>query len=191
MPGHDLEGRVASRLISTQPASGAADLAAFRSVAKRDPIDRMACRLGDASCANGHASALGRSRRIERSAMHGALLHLQRHYGNRYVGRVVDRVREGGSSDAGPELVERSIDHPSGAGQGLDHGTRAQVEPAFGADFSGVRIHTDSRADSRNQSLSARASATSRDGFFRQDEYNPGPSGGRELLAHQLTHVVQ
>jgi hypothetical protein len=27
--------------------------------------------------------------------------------------------------------------------------------------------------------------------FFRQGEYNPGSSAGRELLAHELTHVVQ
>ena len=27
--------------------------------------------------------------------------------------------------------------------------------------------------------------------FFKQGEYNPGSSGGRELIAHELTHVVQ
>ena len=27
--------------------------------------------------------------------------------------------------------------------------------------------------------------------FFRDGEYNPNSSGGRELLAHELTHVVQ
>ena len=53
------------------------------------------------------------------------------------------------------------------------------------------RIHTDSRADGLNQLLSARAFATGRDVFFRQGEYNPGSSAGRELLAHELTHVVQ
>jgi hypothetical protein len=42
-----------------------------------------------------------------------------------------------------------------------------------------------------NRSLNARAFTTGRDIFFRQGAYNPGSSGGRELLAHELTHVVQ
>src|SRR5207344_148493 len=62
---------------------------------------------------------------------------------------------------------------------------------ALNADFSGVRVHTDAGADGLNQSLSARAFTTGRDIYFRQGEYNPGSSGGRELLAHELTHVVQ
>jgi len=68
---------------------------------------------------------------------------------------------------------------------------RAQMEPAFGANFGGVRVHSDSGADSLNRSLSARAFTTGQDIFFKQGEYNPGTSGGRELLAHELTHVVQ
>ena len=65
------------------------------------------------------------------------------------------------------------------------------MESSFGADFSGVRIHDDARADGLSQALSARAFATGRDVFFRQGEYSPGTSAGRELLAHELTHVVQ
>jgi hypothetical protein len=89
------------------------------------------------------------------------------------------------------EAIERSIDQARGGGHGMDHGTRGRMESAFGADFSGVRIHTDARADGLSQSLSARAFTTGRDVFFRQGEYNPGSSAGRELLAHELTHVVQ
>ena len=39
--------------------------------------------------------------------------------------------------------------------------------------------------------MNARAFATGQDIFFREGAYNPGSSGGRELLAHELTHVVQ
>ncbi len=52
-------------------------------------------------------------------------------------------------------------------------------------------MHSDARADGLNRSLSARAFTTGQDIFFKQGEYNPGTSGGRELLAHELTHVVQ
>jgi hypothetical protein len=65
------------------------------------------------------------------------------------------------------------------------------MEGSFGADFSGVRIHADQRADSLNRSLNARAFTTGNDIFFKQGEYKPDSGGGQKLLAHELTHVVQ
>src|SRR5213076_1146722 len=90
---------------------------AARSAVDRDPIDRVACRLGDGSCANAHASAIDRSHRIERSSTHDALLRLQRSYGNRYVGQVLDLARDGESGQGGLDGVERSIDQARGGGQ--------------------------------------------------------------------------
>ena len=40
-------------------------------------------------------------------------------------------------------------------------------------------------------SAQARAFTTGQDLFFRGGEYNPGSRGGQELIAHELTHVVQ
>jgi Domain of unknown function (DUF4157) len=123
-------------------------------------------------------------------SVHRSLRRLQRQYGNHYVGEVLRQIgATGPASDL--DAVERSIDQARGGGQGIDHATRTNMDSAFGADFSGVRIHTDARADALSQSLSARAFTTGRDVFFRQGEYNPGSSAGRELLAHELTHVVQ
>jgi len=65
------------------------------------------------------------------------------------------------------------------------------MESAFGTDFSGVRVHTDAEADALNQAVNAVAFTTGQDVFFRQGAYNPSHSSGRELLAHELTHVVQ
>lgn len=87
--------------------------------------------------------------------------------------------------------VERSIDGARSGGKSLDAGVRASMEPAFGADFGGVRVHADSKADALNRSLQARAFTTGRDIFFRRGEYNPASAGGKEILAHELTHVVQ
>ncbi len=67
----------------------------------------------------------------------------------------------------------------------------SQWSESFGADFSGVRVHTDSEADALNQQLSARAFTTGQDIFFREGEYSPGSDSGRELIAHELTHAVQ
>ena len=62
---------------------------------------------------------------------------------------------------------------------------------AMGADFSGVKVHTDSQADQLNQSIQAKAFTTGQDVFFRQGTYQPGSKDGQELIAHELTHVVQ
>ena len=105
--------------------------------------------------------------------------------------RVVDLSRKGrGEGDVTPE-VEAAIQRERGGGQALDSAARAQMEPAMGADFGGVRVHTGGQADALNRDLSARAFTTGQDIFFKQGEYSPGSSSGRELLAHELTHVVQ
>jgi uncharacterized OsmC-like protein len=85
-----------------------------------------------------------------------------------------------------PELSGR-INSQRGGGAALDGGTRASMEGAFGADFEGVRVHTDAESDALNRSISARAFTTGSDIFFRNDA---GP-GDHSLLAHELTHVVQ
>jgi hypothetical protein len=119
------------------------------------------------------------------------LLRFQRSYGNRFVQRVVDLSRQGvGEASVTPE-VEHAIQAARGGGQALDSGVRAQMEPTFGANFSNVRVHSDSQADNLNHTLSARAFTTGQHIFFRRGEYRPGSSSGRELLAHELTHVVQ
>ncbi len=87
--------------------------------------------------------------------------------------------------------IEDSIQRARGGGQSLPDNVRAPMESAFGSDFSGVRVHQDSEADALNQSLQARAFTTGQDIFFKQGEYNPDSSSGQELLAHELTHVVQ
>ena len=89
-----------------------------------------------------------------------------------------------------PDL-EASINQARGGGQAMGDNIRKPMEQAFGADFGGVKVHTDSRSDQLNQSIQARAFTTGQNVFFRQGEYNPGSRGGQELLAHELTHVVQ
>ena len=91
---------------------------------------------------------------------------------------------------AAPDL-EASINQARGGGQGMADNIRQPMEQAFGADFSGVKVHTDGQSDQLNRSIQARAFTTGQDVFFRQGEYNPGSRGGQELLAHELTHVVQ
>ena len=95
---------------------------------------------------------------------------------------------------AGGELssdVETAVTQAKSGGQPLGSHVRRPMEQAFGADFSHTKIHTDSTAHHLNRSLSARAFTSGQDVFFRQGEYQPDTSQGQELIAHELTHVVQ
>lgn len=95
---------------------------------------------------------------------------------------------------AGGELsgkVESSVQSAKSGGQPMSDNIRTPMEQAFNADFSGVKVHTGAESDTLNRSLSARAFTSGHDVFFRQGEYNPSSTAGQELLAHELTHVVQ
>jgi hypothetical protein len=102
---------------------------------------------------------------------------------------IVQRVgAEGGTVSAD---LEGEINAARSGGQSLAPELQAQMGQAMGANFSGVRVHTDARADQLNRSLNSRAFTTKQDLFFKQGEYQPGSQGGQELIAHELTHVVQ
>lgn len=76
-------------------------------------------------------------------------------------------------------------------GQALDGAVQAQMSDALGHDFSGVRVHTDGESHALNEQLNAKAFTTGPDIFFRGGAYSPQSSAGQELIAHELTHVVQ
>jgi hypothetical protein len=120
------------------------------------------------------------------------LLQLQRTHGNRYVQRMLAQASKSdhGSGDVEPE-VESAIARSRGNGHSMGDAIRGQMESAFGYDFTGVRIHTGAQAHSLNRAVSAVAFTTGQDIFFRDGAYSPESRGGKELLAHELTHVVQ
>jgi len=104
-------------------------------------------------------------------------------------------IQRKASGDAGAGTVSADTDaaiaHSRGGGTPLPDTTRTGMEEAFGgADFSGVRVHTDTDAASLNGAVGARAFTVGQDIFFGSGEYGGG-RGSQELLAHELTHVVQ
>ncbi|MEH1995937.1 eCIS core domain-containing protein [Nostoc sp.] len=103
---------------------------------------------------------------------------------------ILQRMSSDGRIAATSDL-EASINQARGGGQPMANNIRQPMEKAFGVDFSGVKVHTDAHSDQLNQSIQARAFTTGQNVFFRQGEYNPGSRGGQELIAHELTHVVQ
>jgi Domain of unknown function (DUF4157) len=104
---------------------------------------------------------------------------------------MIAQTRETEGDAAVDPSLERAITQARGSGRALDLTVRRQMEQAFGSDFGGVRVHTGAQAHSLNKTLNAVAFATGQDIFFRDSAYDPGSRQGRELLAHELTHVVQ
>jgi hypothetical protein len=87
-----------------------------------------------------------------------------------------------------PPIVHEVL---SSHGQPLDAQTRSFFEPRFGYDFSKVRVHADEKASQSAQAVNALAYAVGRHLVFGTGMYAPGLSEGRQLLAHELMHVVQ
>src|SRR5439155_9665361 len=65
------------------------------------------------------------------------------------------------------------------------------MEPRFGRDFSTVRVHTDSRAAASARAVDALAYTVGNDVVFGGGRFAPSTGAGRQLLAHELTHVMQ
>ena len=86
---------------------------------------------------------------------------------------------------------ENSLNSSKGKGQQLDGGVQRSMENAIGADFSGVRVHTDSQAVQMNKDIGARAFTHGNDVYFNNNQYDPKSKSGKFLLAHELTHTVQ
>ena len=83
--------------------------------------------------------------------------------------------------------IESRIESSRGGGSAMDDNTRQNMEGAFGADFSNVRIHTGSEAAELTNSVQARAFTTGSDIYFNEGE----SPNNQELLAHELTHTIQ
>ncbi|MBD1808383.1 DUF4157 domain-containing protein [Microcoleus sp. FACHB-SPT15] len=100
--------------------------------------------------------------------------------------RSLQRVTEAGGNDAGSNLENR-LSTSKGRGSPLSNEVRSFMEPRFGADFSQVRVHTDSQAVQMNKDLGAQAFTHGNDIYFGAGK-SPIIS---DLTAHELTHVVQ
>ncbi len=61
------------------------------------------------------------------------------------------------------------------------------METTFGQSLSHVRVHEDHRA----VLMGARSFAVGSDIVFAPGQYDPGSEAGQQLIAHELSHVLQ
>lgn len=90
-------------------------------------------------------------------------------------------------ADAIAGEVMRKIDGQAGH----DGDVMGRMEHAFGADFSGVRLHTDREAAGMSAGIQARAFTHGNDIYFGEGQFRPDTRSGQQLLAHELTHTIQ
>jgi len=87
--------------------------------------------------------------------------------------------------------IESGINSLKGGGQPLPESIRKYFKPRFGYDFSGVRVHADSKASETAKSINAKAFTKGKNIVFGAGQYSPETDTGKLLLAHELTHVLQ
>ena len=106
----------------------------------------------------------------------------------------VQRVADDPGGDRGGELCradEQEIAGAIGGGRPLEPSTRSRMEGAFGADFSGVRMHAGGQSNVLNEHLGARAFTVGSDIFFSGGLPSASDRSSQTLLAHELTHTLQ
>ena len=107
------------------------------------------------------------------------------------VGRAFGGVADALGGSAVVADTAAALRRRRGQGQALPADVATRFGEQFGADFSGVRVHTDGEASRIARSVQATAFTHGRDIYFSQGTYSPASASGQHLLAHELTHVVQ
>lgn len=159
-----------------------------------DRFEREADAVADAVVANGPTAPPALQTKCDGcGAEEGALIQRQELDEKDEEESVQTKAADGGLTethgDATQSLESRLCD--SAGGTELPQQTLMQMNSAFGADFSAVRLHTDHDALQMNQALGARAFTHGRDVYLGQGAFDPQSHSDNRLLAHELTHVVQ
>ncbi len=120
---------------------------------------------------------------IEEEPMQGKLEPVQRQ-----EGEEEDAAQAKGESSQKVKPIQAKVNlAPSGGGKLMPEPVQQKMEGAFGADFSGVRIHEGPQA----KAINAIAYTQGENIHFQPGKYQPDTQSGQELLGHELTHVVQ
>ncbi|MEA1867180.1 MAG: DUF4157 domain-containing protein [Thermodesulfobacteriota bacterium] len=106
-------------------------------------------------------------------------------------GEILQTKESSNKSPIVSSNLETNIQLLKTEGTPLPEPVRAFFEPRFGYDFSKVKLHTSTRAAELARTVNAKAFTVGKDVTFGAGQYSPETSGGKKLLAHELTHVVQ
>ncbi|SFV16959.1 eCIS core domain-containing protein [Pseudoduganella namucuonensis] len=102
--------------------------------------------------------------------------------------------REEGAAGAPPAAaggVDEDIVSRLGTGAPLEDAVRGEFEQRFKADLSHVRIYTGPNAAFKAKELNAKAFSVGEHIAFAEGQYQPDTPEGKQLIAHELAHVMQ
>jgi len=102
--------------------------------------------------------------------------------------KKLQRSATGANPTTVPKIVHEVLRSP---GKPLDAPTRSFFERRFQHDFSRVRVHADPQSYESARAVNAVAYTVGHNMVFGSGQFIPETKSGRELLAHELTHVVQ
>ena len=103
----------------------------------------------------------------------------------------VQRKEAGNSTPVVSSGFQSAVENAKGGGTKLGSGIAGFMSSKLGADFSGVRIHNNSRAHQLAESIDAKAFTVGSDVYFNKGEYRPETKEGKHLIAHELVHTMQ
>jgi hypothetical protein len=141
-----------------------------------------------------HPAPAGPATMVRRDDPEASVSRLASAIGNRGLSRAIAQMRDGEGILPGGLVhpdVEAAIAAASGGGSRLNGSVAHQVGGAYGQPLGDVRVHHDDHAAALSRAVSARAFTVGNDIFFGAGEYRPSSAPGRDLLAHELAHVVQ
>lgn len=174
------------------------------------------CACGQHKVANGPCEACSKKRKAEKnqvpSVVYDALrssgqpldsqtrTFMEQHLAQTLINIPVSSVQRGVATSslrlgAADSIYEREADRVaavlSSSTPRHSAATQPQIKPRTSLDLSSVRIHTDHKANESNHAINARAYTVGSDVVFAANQFSPNSIAGRQLLAHELTHVVQ
>jgi hypothetical protein len=136
--------------------------------ASNDPLEQEADRVADQVMAMPEQSATG-------SAVLSSTQRLSGQPGRQ-------------SNIAAPASVEQTLDSSYSP---LEQRLRLDMEQRFGYDFSQIRVHSNAIAERSAKDVAAHAYTAGNHIAFAAGKYTPWTYSGRQLIAHELVHVLQ
>ncbi|MBG6132802.1 hypothetical protein IWQ47_004368 [Aquimarina sp. EL_43] len=99
--------------------------------------------------------------------------------------------RSGRGPPATGVRFQNQLHNSTSGGRSMSKSVSSFMESRFGADFSAVKIHTDTSAQQMSKQVNAHAFTYGNHVYFNSGKYDPDSSSGKTLLAHELTHTIQ
>jgi hypothetical protein len=103
---------------------------------------------------------------------------------------AVDKVKDGLQIGQPDDEYEREAEQSAAHTMGISTAETISASTTR-PDFTSVRIHTGPQAHQSARAVGARAYTVGNQIVFADGQYNPQTASGQQLLAHELTHVVQ